>query len=118
MRSSLDYPLVDRAKNPWLDELDAALLGVADRVYEAMAFDLAFVGEETSGYARAPHEPSALSKAQRPAATRYEVRVTPERFALASRKLTAQGGAIAFRSTHVRGSASSTRPPGDANGST
>ena len=53
MRSSLDYPLVDRAKNPWLDELDAALLGVADRVYEAMAFDLAFVGEETSGYARA-----------------------------------------------------------------
>jgi hypothetical protein len=43
------YPL-DREENLWLDELDAALLVVADRVYGATAFDLAFVGEEVSGY--------------------------------------------------------------------
>ena len=46
------YPL-ERKSNPWFDELDDALLAIADRIHRATAFDLAFIGEEMSGHVRA-----------------------------------------------------------------
>lgn len=44
----LDYPL-ERAANPWMDEIDSALLALAEAVYMVAPFNFALVGEEVSG---------------------------------------------------------------------
>lgn len=46
------YPLI-RTDNPWLREIDRALLLIADAVYAAAPFALALVGEEASGWTSA-----------------------------------------------------------------
>ena len=43
--SPVEYPLSGRP-NSWLATLDAALLGLAERVYRAAPFELALIGEE------------------------------------------------------------------------
>lgn len=44
----VEYPLV-AAANPWITDVEASLVEVADAVYRAVPFDLATIGEEVSG---------------------------------------------------------------------
>lgn len=46
----LVYPL-DLETNPWLAEVDSALIELAESVYSEVPFDLALIGEEAAGYA-------------------------------------------------------------------
>ncbi len=59
----VEYPLSDDT-NPWIRDVERDLVDVADRVFGQVPFDLATVGEETSGifYANRADANRAISR--------------------------------------------------------
>lgn len=58
----VEYPLFSDT-NPWIADVEACLVSVADGVYRAVPFDLATIGEEVSGlfYARSADTKRAVT---------------------------------------------------------
>jgi hypothetical protein len=58
----VEYPLLTET-NPWIAEVEAILVSIADGIYRAVPYDLATIGEEASGlfYARSADPKRAVT---------------------------------------------------------